>query len=124
MLRVILFIFSIYFLVSHNVSAKEKDIFNWHPSLVGTWGGKWDGIFDVRITVTPKSDQEYSIVYEWREDQDKGFNKIVYPGMVVNANTIDFHKISLRISLKDKQKALAYGKFDLRTRIAKLTRIN
>ena len=123
MFRIIFVTFCLIFLGNSHLFSKENDIFNWHPGLVGQWAGKWDDVYDIRLAISEKSDGDYSVVYEWKEGIHKGFSKAVYTGKVMNANTIDFHKISLRIELKDKNKAIAFGKFDLRTRIAYLTKV-
>src|SRR5688500_6891217 len=37
-------------------------------ALVGTWSGKWDGIYPVQFTISrDPQDQQFHVIYQWEE---------------------------------------------------------
>ncbi|MET1257261.1 hypothetical protein [Aliikangiella maris] len=107
-------------MLSLSISAKDEQPYR---SILGSWQGKWDGIYHVKIEVVAIEKDKLQVNYSWQEKVGGAFNQVTYPAEVFNLNTIDFHKVSLRVDPADLNKLLAYGKFDQLTRIALLSRV-
>ncbi|MEE4244343.1 MAG: hypothetical protein V2I33_02965 [Kangiellaceae bacterium] len=97
---------------------------------VGKWCGKWDQTYQTCYTISKDggsidSKMRYSMLYEWQEQIDGGFNKKTIEGRQVNSNTIDFQGkiIILDLTQKIKKNAIGVGLFERYSRIALLKKI-
>ena len=81
--------------------------------------------YDVRFVISKSAnDTNYSVIYEWEEKRGKKHEKREWIGRVVNINTIDTRSISIVIDPWNPSRALAFGKFSKRSRIAYLKKQN
>lgn len=79
---------------------------------VGTWTGKWDGIWAVRFTISPSTrTNEVNVVYEWEENIGQPWRRARHPGRVLDSSLKVGTHMFLELDANDASKARAIGKF-------------
>ena len=88
---------------------------------VGTWTGKWDGIYSVQFTISQDpQDRQYQVVYEWEETLGQPMKRREWP-VTEQAGTLVTGPIEITLSTDDPDHAIAVGHFR-KPRTAELTR--
>jgi hypothetical protein len=88
---------------------------------VGTWTGKWDGVYSVQFTISQDpQDQQYQVVYEWEEVIGQPMKRREWP-VKEQAGTLFTGPIEITLSPDDPNHAIAVGRFR-KSRTAELTR--
>ncbi|TQV87619.1 hypothetical protein [Aliikangiella coralliicola] len=104
-------------LVSYSADGEEIT----DESFVGKWCGKWDNVYSLCVTID-SIDSDAKAKYEWAERADgelkQGQKKIVR----VNLNTLRLENIYFALDENNPEQANAMGIFQIRTRLAKLTK--
>ena len=88
---------------------------------VGTWTGKWDGVYSVQFTISQDpQDQQYQVVYEWEEVIGQPMRRREWP-VTEQAGTLFTGPIEITLSPDDPNHVIAVGRFR-KSRTAELTR--
>ena len=96
-----------------------------HINLAGNWQGKWDDIYNVKFEIVTLDEESgfYQILYIWQEQEGGGLSESARTGKAINENTILSKDIYIRINPYNKNRAIAFGAFSKRTRIAHLIKL-
>jgi hypothetical protein len=88
---------------------------------LGKWSGKWDNIWRVQFTVTQDAQtKQFKVAYDWEEVVGQPFHSEKH-NAVLAGNVLRLGPITISLSSKDPNQALAVGNF-INRRMARLVR--
>ncbi|MEW6279143.1 MAG: hypothetical protein AB1758_10995 [Candidatus Eremiobacterota bacterium] len=80
---------------------------------LGTWSGKWDGTWQIHLTVSQeRSTRQLYVVYQWEEGVDEPLNRMAGPAEIRNGRLHFREMIEVALWKNKPGQATAFGHFD------------